>query len=88
MNGSTISIFSNKIFFEIIKEIKLFSKYKISHYDDSALCIKNGKKENQIIVFFENFPEEKKIYNNPSILITKYNNKINKIRKLISFSDN
>ena len=49
MNGSTISIFSNKIFFEIIKEIKLFSKYKINHYDDSALCIKNGKKENQRI---------------------------------------
>ena len=36
-NNFNISIFNNKTFFEIIKEIKLFSKYKINHYDDLNL---------------------------------------------------
>ena len=46
MNTYTISIFANKIFFEIIKEIKLFSKFKIKHYEDLDLCTKEAKKEN------------------------------------------
>jgi len=33
MNNYTISIFGNKIFFEIISEIKLFSKFKVKYFD-------------------------------------------------------
>ena len=83
MDGSTISIFSNKIFFEIIKEIKLFSKFKIKHYDNLDLCIKNNEKENQIIVFFDNSLKEKKIDNFPSILIRKSNKTTNKSFKYL-----
>ena len=45
MDNFTISIFGNKIFFEIIKEIKLFSKYKIKYYENLDLCIKDAKKK-------------------------------------------
>ena len=71
MNNQTISIFSNKIFFEIIKEIKLFSGYKVKHYEDLNLCMKDAEKENQVVVFFNNFLDKKKIKNFPSILITE-----------------
>tara|TARA_Y100000590_G_scaffold451965_1_gene594267 strand:- start:631 stop:1254 length:624 start_codon:yes stop_codon:yes gene_type:complete len=70
MDNLSISIFSNKIFFEIIKEIKLFSKFKIKHYDDFDLCVKDAVKENQIVVFFNNSFDKSKIRNFPSIAIT------------------
>ena len=54
MNTYTISIFANKIFFEIIKEIKFFSQFKIKHYEDLDLCVKEAEKENQLVVFFNN----------------------------------
>ena len=44
MNHFTISIFGNKIFFQIIKEIKLFSAYKIKYYEDLDLCVKDEEK--------------------------------------------
>ena len=69
MNTYTISIFANKIFFEIIKEIKLFSKFKIKHYEDLDLCTKEAKKENQLVVFFINPLNKIEINNFPSILI-------------------
>tara|TARA_Y100000590_G_scaffold304483_1_gene343357 strand:- start:613 stop:1236 length:624 start_codon:yes stop_codon:yes gene_type:complete len=53
MDNYTISIFNNKIFFEIINEIKLFSKYKIKHYEDLQLCKEHAYKKSHIIVFFE-----------------------------------
>ena len=49
---STISIFGNKIFSEILSEMKLFSKYKVKYYDDIDLCVKDAKKNNQFVVFF------------------------------------
>jgi len=70
MDNSNISIFSNKIFFEIIKEIKLFSKFKIKHYDDLDLCVKDAEKENKIVIFFDSSYDKSKIRNFPSILIT------------------
>ena len=70
MDNLSISIFSNKIFFEIIKEIKLFSKFKIKHYDDFDLCVKDAVKENQIVVFFNNSFAKSKLRNFPSIAIT------------------
>ena len=71
MNSYTISIFANKIFFEIIKEIKLFSHFKIKHYEDLDLCVKEAEKENQLVVFFINPLNKIKISNFPSILIVK-----------------
>ena len=52
MACSTISIFGNKIFLEILNEIKIFSKYKIKYYDKIDLCIKDAEKKDQLAVFF------------------------------------
>ena len=49
MSDFTISIFSNKIFFEILKEMKLFSKFKIMHHDDLNLCVKEAEKEKKMM---------------------------------------
>ena len=51
MINLTISIFQNKIFFEIMKEIKLFSKFQIKYYDNLDTCIKNAEKENELVIF-------------------------------------
>ena len=77
MDNLTISIFGNQIFAEIANEIKLFSKFKIKYYDDINLCIKTGKYQNQIVIFFKtgsnNKDFDKVIKNNfPLILITKF----------------
>ena len=74
MNNYTISIFGNKIFFEIIGEIKLFSKYKVKYYEDIDLCTGDTEKENTIVVFFINESNKGlfnriKVNNFPLILI-------------------
>ena len=71
MNNFTISIFDNKIFFEIISELKLLSKFKIKHYEDLSLFKKDVEKENQLVVFFTNPSNKININNFPSILVTK-----------------
>ena len=71
MYNFTISIFTNKIFFEIINKIKLFSKFKIKHYEDKDLCIKDTKNGNQLIVFFDTIEENDEINTLPLILINK-----------------
>jgi hypothetical protein len=71
MDKFSISVFDNKTFFQIIKEIKLFSKYKINHYEDFNLCIKDAQKENHVVVFFVNPFYKNRKYNFPSILIVK-----------------
>ena len=78
MTKLSISIFNNKTFFEIIKEIKFFSKYEVHHYEDLDLCIKDAKTENQLVVFFADVLDKIKILNFPSILIVKSINKTNK----------
>ena len=74
MSCSIISIFGNKIFSEILHEMKLFSKYNVKYYDDIGLCVKDAKNKNQLAVLFvskinKNFLNEikKKIF--PLILI-------------------
>ena len=52
MSCLTISIFGNKIFSEILNEMKLFSKYKVKYYDDIDLCVKDAENNNQFVVFF------------------------------------
>ena len=76
MNFLTISILGNKIFPEIINELKLFSKFRIKYYDDLNLCIKDGAKHIQLIIFFiteTNRKDYEKIeeHNFPLIVITK-----------------
>ena len=79
MSSYTISIFANKIFFDIINEIKLFSKFKIKHYEDLDLCVKEAEKENQLVVFFINPLNKIKINNFPSILISKSSKPISRL---------
>ena len=83
MNNFNISIFNNKTFFEIIKEIKLFSKYKINHYEDHNLCVKDAEKGNHIVVFFNNPSDKINKYNFPSILVVKSTSAINKFSNII-----
>ena len=76
MSDLTISIFGNKIFLEIINEIKLFSKFKIKYYEDLDLCVKDAEKQNLLVIFFvskksESFFKKRKINNFPSILIVE-----------------
>ena len=52
MSSSIISIFGNKIFLEILNEMKIFSKYKIKYYDEIDLCVKDAEKEQHLVVFF------------------------------------
>ena len=79
MFSYAISIFANKIFFDIINEIKLFSKFKIKHYEDLDLCVKEAEKENQLVVFFINPLNKIKINNFPSILISKSSKPISRL---------
>ena len=76
MDKLTISVFGNKIFSEIINEIKLFSKFKLKFYDNLDLCTKDAANHDQLIIFFiteANKEYYKKIINNnfPLIVITK-----------------
>jgi len=76
MSNLTISVFGNKIFLEIINEIKLFSKFKINYYKDLDLCIKDAEKQNLLVIFFVSkkdisFFSKSRINNFPSILITE-----------------
>ena len=52
MDKLTISIFGNQILFEIINEIKLFSKFKLKFYDNLDLCTKDAESYDQLVVFF------------------------------------
>ena len=74
MRNSIISIFGNKIFLEIMSEIKLFSKFKIKYYEDLDLCVKDAEKQNFLVIFFiseknKNFIHNRQIYDFPSIFI-------------------
>ena len=76
MSNLTISIFGNKIFLDIINEIKLFSEFKIKYYEDLDLCVKDAENQNLLVIFFVDkkdlsFLSKSKINNFPSILITK-----------------
>ena len=76
MTNLTISIFGNKIFLEIINEMKLFSKIKIQYYENLNLCVRDAEKHNSLVVFFIkkkdiNYFINNKINNFPSILITE-----------------
>ena len=76
MSNRTISIFGNKIFLEIINEIKLFSKFKIRYYEDLTLCINDAETKKFLVIFFisekyKDFLNEDKKYNFPLLLVNK-----------------
>ena len=54
MSNLTISIFGNKIFFDIISEIKLFSEFKINYCEDLDLCVRDAERQNSLVIFFVN----------------------------------
>ena len=77
MIDTTISIFGNKIFSEILHEIKLFTNYKVKYYEDLNLCLKDAKDQNLLTIFFEqnqniNYLSNIKINNFPYIIITSF----------------
>ena len=77
MSNLTISIFGNKIFSEIVSELKLFSKYKTKNYDDINLYAHDAEQDNQLSIFFlteENKKDYEKVIkkNFPLIVITKF----------------
>ena len=84
MNNLTLSIFSNKIFFKIIKEIKLFSEYQINHHEDLDLCMSEAEKENQLVIFFSQIPQKIKIGIFPLIVITDSHKSLIKPQHLLS----
>ena len=84
MDKFSISVFDNKTFFQIIKEIKLFSKYKINHYEDLNLCIKDAKKGNHVVVFFINSLDKINKHDFPSILVVKSIGSTNKLSNILS----
>jgi len=74
MTNLIISIFGNKIFLEILNEIKLFTKFKTNYYENLDLCISNSEKHNSLAIFFVNknsinLLKKKNINNFPTILI-------------------
>ena len=87
MTSLTISIFGNKIFFEIISEMKIFSKFNIKYYEDFELCIKEAEINNFLVIFFisdknKNLLTKNKTKNFPSIFVAEP-----KILKNLSFYD-
>ena len=76
MTNVTISIFGNKIFSEILNEMRLFSGYKIKYYEDLNLCVDDAKKKNYLVIFFvsgldKNFYNEIKKNNFPLIFVNE-----------------
>jgi len=76
MTSLVISIINNKIFLEIIKELSLFSEFKIRHYDDLNFLSQDIKKDNQIVIYFskkENFSDSiiDKFDSFPLIVVTE-----------------
>ena len=76
MDKLTISIFGNQIFSEIIKEIKLFSKFNLKFYDNLDLYTEYTVSHDQLVIFFipeanVNFYKKIKNISFPLIVITK-----------------
>ena len=79
MNNLIISVFENKIFFEVLAELQLFSKYKIKLYKNINLYKKDLSNSGELLVFFNtNTKKENKNYetiiknNLPLIVINKF----------------
>ena len=74
MSKLNISIFGNKIFSEILSEVKLFYKYDFQYYDKLDLCVKDAQIKNQLVIFYvteknKNLLKNLNIENFPKIFI-------------------
>ena len=85
MDKFYISVYDNNTLFQIIKEIKLFKEYKIKHYEDFNLCVKDAEKKNHLVILFLNSVDEVKNYNFPLVLIDNFSRSTS---KHINSSDN
>ena len=89
MSSLIIAVFDNKIFLEILKEIKIFSRYSIKHYENIDTCIKDSEKQNLLAIFFDNkkiqnFFGKNKFLSFPLIVASKKSDlKINSNNELI-----
>ena len=54
MDNLTISVFGNQTFSEVIKELKLFSKYKINFFDEFENSKIDVQNHDQLLIFFVN----------------------------------
>ena len=52
MSKLIVSILENKIFSEILGEIKLFSKYQIKNYDNLNLLMEDNVNNNSLVELF------------------------------------
>lgn len=73
MSNLIISVFENKIFFEILTELQLFSGYKIKFYKNIDFYKKNISNSEELLVFFNtknnNKNYEKTIKNNLPLIV-------------------
>ena len=60
MKNFTISIFGNKIFLEIINEIKLFSKFNVKYFDELKYPTDTLEENKNLVIFF--YKERSKIF--------------------------
>ncbi len=77
MSKYNISIFGNKIFSEILDEVKIFSNFTIKYYDDLNLCINEAEKKNFIPIFFVrksnlDLFKNRELNNFPSLFVTDF----------------
>ena len=76
MENLTISIFENQFLLKTLKEIKLFSNFKINYYDNLDLLLKNSLDKREVVILFDNAKNHKNLQlliksNIPIIFITK-----------------
>ena len=74
MSKYSISIFGDKIFPEILQEVKIFSNFTIKHYDDFNSFINEAEKEKFMAIFFVkknnlDLYKNKELNNFPSLFV-------------------
>ena len=74
MSKYSISIFGDKIFPEILQEVKIFSNFTIKYYDDLNSFINEAEKEKFIAIFFVkksnlDLYKNKELNNFPSLFV-------------------
>jgi hypothetical protein len=63
MNNSTISIYGNKIFLDILKEVKIFNKFKFKYYEDIDLLLRDERIFGHLLIVFTNSKVIKQVFN-------------------------
>ena len=61
MENLTISIFENQFLLKTLKEIKLFSNFKINYYDNLDLLLKNSLDKREVVILFDNAKNHKNL---------------------------